>query len=203
MTALTDHDLERLQQLLQGLPAPLEPLDVSALDGYLCGVLLQPHPVAEARWLPRVADAGGAAAPASADLAELNDLVRRRRAELARAIDGRRWFDPWLFQLEDDAPVRDSVLPWVAGFALAMELFPALLALDAQALTEPLALLYLHLDADDLEADPALQAAIEAIEPPADLAEAAEDLVRAVLLLADASRPLPARRNRPRVRTRH
>ena len=35
-------DIDRLQALLDAVPAPLEPLDVSMLDGYLCGVLVQP-----------------------------------------------------------------------------------------------------------------------------------------------------------------
>ena len=50
--ALSEADLERLQALLDALPAPLEPLDVSMADGYLCGVLLQPEAVPLERWLP-------------------------------------------------------------------------------------------------------------------------------------------------------
>lgn len=48
--AWSDADLGRLQALLDALPAPLEPLDVSMLDGYLCGVLLQPEIVPLERW---------------------------------------------------------------------------------------------------------------------------------------------------------
>ena len=44
VTPLDDKDLGRLGALLDALPAPLEPLDESALDGFLCGVLLQPRP---------------------------------------------------------------------------------------------------------------------------------------------------------------
>ena len=51
---LSDADLARLQDLLDRVPAPLEPLDVMALDGYLCGVLLQPQPVPAERWLTYV-----------------------------------------------------------------------------------------------------------------------------------------------------
>jgi len=50
----------------------------------------------------------------------------------------------------DDAdeapPAIDAVYPWVAGFATAMELFPALMQTDAPALIEPLALLYRQAD---------------------------------------------------------
>jgi uncharacterized protein len=203
MRDLSDTEIARLQSLLDALPgtgAADAPLDVSALDGYLCGVLLQPQPVPEGAWWPY----GAAAARASDGLAP---LVRRRHAALEEAIAGRRWFDPWIFELEGEpqagdgeppeeaaaAAVRDSVLPWVAGFALAVERFPSLMRHDERALAEPLALLYQHFDADDLEGledEPALAAALADAEPPADLGEAAEDLVRAVLLLADVSRPV-------------
>ena len=63
---LTDAELARLQALLDKLPAPLEPLDTSALDGFLCGVLLQPQPVSPARWLRYVTDAEGRDLPPAA-----------------------------------------------------------------------------------------------------------------------------------------
>ena len=63
--------------------------------------------------------------------------------------------------------------------------------MDAKQLTEPLALLYRHLDAEDLEDADDLLEEIESLEPPADLSEAVEGLVRATLLLADVGRPLP------------
>src|SRR6478736_3408398 len=78
---------------------PLEPLDVSMLDGYLCGVLLQPHPVPAARWLAHVTDAEGRAVPANFDATPLRDLVQRRHRELDLAIERRQWFDPWVFEL--------------------------------------------------------------------------------------------------------
>lgn len=195
-------DIERLQALLDALPAPLEPLDTSMLDGYLCGVLLQPQAVPAERWLRFVADADGRALPASLDAAPLHALLRRRHAELAAAIEGRQWFDPWVFELDDEgathdidrddegpSPASQAVYPWVAGFALAMEHFPALMSLDAKALTAPLALLYRHLGADDLEDADALLEEIESLAPPEDLSQAVEELVRATLLLADVSRP--------------
>lgn len=186
---LTDADLAELQRLLDGLPAPLEPLDVSALDGYLVGVLLQPTALPPARWLPHVCDVDGRAAPASAAVKRLHALAQRRHAELAQAIAARQWFDPWVFELEDATPSQ-CVLPWVAGFATAMALFPALTALDdGPALLEPLAVIYAALDPDDLEDADRLLAEIETLEPPATLAEAVEDLVRSTLLLADVSQP--------------
>lgn len=201
---ITEAELEELQALLDRVPAPLEALDVSMLDGFLCGVLLQPDWVPVARWMPFVTDVDGRALPPRFDTTRLHALVLRRHAELNDAIDRRQWFDPWVFELgeeageddedgfDDGAPSEvDAVYPWVAGFATALEHFPGLMAGDAKALTEPLALLYRHLAADDLEDADELLAEIESLEPPADLSEAVEGLVQATLLLADISRPLP------------
>ena len=225
---LTPHELDELQALLDTVPAPLEALDVSMLDGFLCGVLLQPQAVPPMRWLRHITDVDGRALPARFDASRLHALARRRHAELDDAITRRQWFDPWVFELDDEAgdeppaPGKafedfadpedeeddrdtgstpsgtDAVYPWVAGFATALELFPGLMALDADALTEPLALVYRHLDAGDLEDADDLLAEIETLEPPADLSEAVEELVRATLLLADVSRPgMPQRQTGP------
>lgn len=186
---LSEADLERLQALLDALPAPLEPLDVSMLDGYLCGVLLQPEAVPLERWLPPILDSEGRPTPRKID-DELLALLRRRHKELNVAIAGRQWFDPWIFELDDEADPSETVLPWVAGFAHALDAHPALMRLPEEALLEPLAAIYLHLDPDDLEDADALLEEIESLEPPADLEEAVEGLVSAVLMLADVSRPL-------------
>lgn len=242
---LSEAELDELQALLDRLPAPLEPLDVSMLDGFLCGVLVQPRRVPASRWLPHVTDADGRALPHGFDAARLHVLVQRRHAELDAAIERREWFDPWVYELgkpgesgelgeaaddtaaprpasfdsavdhddehddhsdphDDEPSAVDAVYPWVAGFVTALELFPELLALDSTALTEPLALVYRHLDADDLEDAGVLLAEIEALEPPADLSEAVEGLVRATLLLADVARPLgsPHAASRPAAKAR-
>ena len=47
---LSERDIDELQTLLDSVPTPLEPLDVSMLDGFLCAVLLQPRPVPAAQW---------------------------------------------------------------------------------------------------------------------------------------------------------
>jgi len=193
LAPLNDADMERLEQLLDTVPAPLEPLDLMMLDGYLCGVLLQPTQVPEARWFPHVIDADGRAAPASFPSAPLQALVRRRHAELNRAIHGRQWFDPWVFELDDEDDPLQTVMPWVAGFALAMECFPQLMRNDAREVLEPLAVLYRVFDPEDLEDADDLLEMIEMIEPPADLSDAVEGLVTSTLLLADVSRPQSGR----------
>lgn len=184
----SEAELERLQALLDDLPAPLEPLDVSMLDGYLCGVLLQPEAVPLAAWLPPLLDSEGRPTPQRVD-DELLALLRRRHKELNVAIAGRQWFDPWIFELDEVDNPSETVLPWVAGFAHALDAHPALMKLPEEPLLEPLAAVYLHLDPDDLEDADALLEEIESLEPPADLEEAVEGLVSAVLMLADVSRP--------------
>ena len=199
---LDDREIDELQALLDAVPAPLEPLDVSSLDGFLCGVVVQPVPVAPARWYAFVTDVDGRPLPTGFDARRLRALVARREAELRRAIGRREWFDPWVFELEDSdgeaghAASADPAYPWVAGFAAALETFPGLLAADDTALTGPLALLYRHLDAADLEDADALLAEIETLEPPADLGAAVEELVRATLLLADVAKPMGVSRAR-------
>jgi uncharacterized protein len=188
-TPLEDADIARLESLLDSLPEPLQPLDVCALDGYLCGVLLQPQRPGPAEWLPLVTDIEGRPAPAGPALNELQALVLRRHRELDRAIADRQWFDPWIYQLDGDASPTECVLPWIAGFAAAMEAFPHLMAMTAPELVEPLALLFMHFDPEDLEDADALLEVIETLEPASDLGEAVQDTVRALMLIADVSRP--------------
>jgi uncharacterized protein len=206
---LSDDEREQLEGLLDALPAPLAPPDISALDGYLVGVLLQPKTVPEAHWLPWTHDFdGGRPAPTAIDLTDLQSLVRRRHAELGRAIAARRWFDPWVFELEpagddDEVSPSDVVLPWIAGFAAALEHFPALLDSAGADAREPLATLYAHFDPADLEDVADLADEIATLEPPETVDEAVEDLVRCTLLLADATQPRPAAAPQRRAVKRH
>ncbi len=196
-------DLEALQALLDTVPTPLEPLDVSMLDGYLTAVALQPKtppPAGPDGWLRWVLDGEeGRAPPPGFDAEPIRALAMRRLQQLDAAIRGRQWFDPWVFELDDEdgeldmEPVQAAVLPWVAGFALGADSFPrGLMAAPEAALLEPLAGIYQFLDPEDLEDADALLEAIEGIEPPADLEEAVEVLVAHTLLLADVSRPQKA-----------
>ncbi len=187
---LTEVELAQLQALMDSLPATLEPLDVVMIDGYLCGVLLQPQPVPAERWLPLIPDVDGRTPPTRFDLSTLRALVLRRHAELDQAIARRQWFDPWIYQLDDEASLSETVLPWVAGFATAVDAFTLLMDRHEDEVLEPLATLYRHLDPDDLEDAEELLAEIETLALPETLAEAVEDLVRSVLLMADVSRPV-------------
>jgi uncharacterized protein len=195
---LDDREIEKLQALLDAVPKPLQPLDISALDGFMCGVLLQPNVIEVPRWLSCIADIDGRASPSDFDTGALHELARRRFMQLGTAIEARQWFDPWVFELETRASPSEAVLPWIAGFAAALDRFPELLQIDDPRLLEPLALIYMHFDPADLEDAEALQEVIDTLEPPADLAEAVQDLVRSVMLIADVVRPGAARPHRSR-----
>lgn len=196
---LDEREIQQLQDQLDQVPEPLLPLDVSAVDGFLCGLLLQPNNIDAVRWLPCISDVEARALPAGFKVDTLHTLVQRRHEQLRRAIAARQWFDPWVFELEAHASPSECVLPWVAGFAAAMERFPGLMQRGDAQLLEPLALIYMHFDAQDLEDADALRQMIDTLEPPADLGEAVQDLVRSVMLLADITRPLPSAA-RPRQR---
>jgi len=197
--ALDEQEIQLLQDQLDRVPEPFLPLDVSAVDGFLCGLLLQPDEIDDKRWLPCIADIEARALPTGFEVRTLHALVRRRHEQLNRAITARQWFDPWVFELEAQASPSECLLPWVAGFAAALERFPGLMRSGDAQLLEPLALIYMHFDAQDLEDADALQQVIDTLEPPADLGEAVQDIVRSVMLLADITRPRsPALRPRTR-----
>lgn len=202
---LSDAEIDELDALLAAVPAPLQPLDLPALDGFLVGVLLQPRRVPLSRWLPFTTDEAGRPLPVEWKGAErLQELLKRRHAELDGLIEQRTWFDPWVLPDEEDTSPHAVVQPWVLGFATAcgefIELTEGPLAQEPE-LIEALAQVYQHLDPEDLEDADALVAEIDTLEPPATLEEAVESLVRGSLLLADVSRPRrPAQGRGPRRR---
>jgi uncharacterized protein len=185
-------DPAALQQQLDRLPPPTEPLDVVMLDGYLCAVLLREQALPIDQWLPFVFDIEGRAGGPTDRRAGPKQAVLQRHASLKQAITRRQWFDPWVFELDGDGDPAQAVMPWAAGFALAAERFALPLPLGNDAADEALALIYQYLDADDFPAVAALQDPIDLLEPPTTLAQAVEDLVGAVLLLADLTGPAAA-----------
>lgn len=194
-------DLDALQALLDAVPAPLEPLDVSMLDGFLTAVALQPKTPPPAEWLRWVLDSeDGRDPPAGFNPEPIRALAMRRLQQLDAAIRHRQWFDPWVFEpVDEDGEEADpddwetvlaTVYPWVAGFAVGADAFPrGLMGLKDSELLDGLAGIYQFLDPEDLEDADELLEAIEGIEPAANLSEAVEVLVAHALLLADVSRP--------------
>ncbi len=122
---LQESELQELDELLGQVPAPLQPLDLTALDGFLAGVVLQPQRIPESRWLPYVTDDEGRGLPANWPArTRLQALVQQRHGELDALISSRQWFDPWITDVDDATLPMAAVQPWVLGFATACGEFP-------------------------------------------------------------------------------
>jgi uncharacterized protein len=107
---LSDAEFAELDELLAATPEPLEPLDVVMLDGYLCGVLVQPVLLEPAQWLPPVFDIDSRALPEGHDpvwQARCAELILRRHAALNRAMVEDGWFDPLVLE-DGDEPEGDG-----------------------------------------------------------------------------------------------
>ena len=210
---LNDAEFAELDALLADIPEPLEPLDIVMLDGFLCGVIVQPVLLEADAWLPCVFDAGGhrwgEAQPAAEQL-RARSLVLRRHAALNRSIAEYGSFDPFILEAaqEDDVddeveveaelearaetapvivdPIVDALLPWVAGFEQALQLFPALAELDDPQVSLTLARLFRFLPEDDKGT-----AALVARERPlASLEDAIGEVVACVGELYELTLPL-------------
>lgn len=204
---LTDAEFAELDDLLLETPEPLEPLDVVMLDGYLCGVIVQPVLLESATWLAHVFDFDGRPLPDNVDPAWLQRttaLILRRHAVLNRAIVEDGWFDPLVLEFDDEhprepvpegepdpmaglSPVSQSLMPWVAGFQHAAVCFPDLSEMGDEAVMAALARLYRHLPAETDE-EREIVATLDREHPLATLDDAMEELVVTVADLQDLTR---------------
>jgi uncharacterized protein len=204
---LSDAEFAELDDLLAATPEPLEPCDAVMLDGFLCGVLVQPVLVPPEQWLPHVFDFEGRALPDDVDaewLARTRGLVLRRHAALNRALEEDGWFDPLVLEFDEEhppepadpadadalaelGPISQAVMPWVAGFQHAALCFPALAEMPDDAVMSALARLYRHLPAETAE-EKEVVATLAREHPLATLDEAVEDMVLAVADLNDLTR---------------
>lgn len=216
---LTDPELDELDQLLADTPEPLDPLDLVMVDGYLCGVLVQPRLLMLEEWLPPVFDLEGASLPEDVDaawLARCTQLLERRHASLNRSLAEDGWFDPILHELPElatDSASADMLreLPeasrplfgWVAGFQYATTVFPDLITLADEPVVEALDRVFRHLPPDTDE-DRAVLRALDEAHPFKSVDAAVEDLVLAVGELWELTREArfrvaPVRRDQPKV----
>jgi len=199
---LSDAEFAELDELLAKTPEPLEPLDAVMLDGFLCGVLVQPVRLETDAWLPHVFDVDARPLPDDADAAwreRTTAMILRRHAALNRALVEDGWFDPLILESDewnpprtDDPaaslnPVSQALFPWVAGFQHAMGCFPDLLELPDPAIDVALARLYRHLPAQTDE-EREVVATLEREHPLATLDEAIDDLIAIVGDLGDLTR---------------
>ena len=220
---LTDAEFAELDELLAATPQPLEPCDAVMLDGYLCGVLVQPVLLEPDAWLPHIFDFEGRPLPDEVDaawLARTRALILRRHAALNRAMVEDGWFDPLILEFDEEHPPQASVdgepvaladmnpisqalMPWVAGFQHATICFPDLAEMPDDAVMGALARLYRHLPAETAE-EKEIVATLDREQPLTTLEDAIEDMVVAVADLSDLTRELrykvdTVKRETPRV----
>ena len=212
---LTDAEFAELDELLSATPEPLEPLDAVMLDGYLCGVLVQPMLLETATWLAHVFDFDGRPLPDDVDAAwhqRSTALILRRHAHLNHAMVEDGWFDPLVLEFDEDSPapplaegeegqegvagamaglspVSQSLMPWVAGFQHATLCFPDLMELPDDAVMAALARLFRHLPAETDE-EREVVATLDREHPLATLDDAMEELVVTVADLCDLTRDM-------------
>ena len=210
---LSDAEFAELDELLAATPEPLEPLDAVMLDGYLCGVLVQPLLLEPATWLAHVFDFDGRPLPDEVDAAwqqRTTALILRRHAHLNQAMLEDGWFDPLVLEFDDEqerpplaegeegqegvaeamaglSAVSQSLMPWVAGFQHATITFPDLMELPDDAVMAALARLFRHLPAETAE-EREVVATLDREHPLATLDDAMEELVVTVADLSELTR---------------
>jgi uncharacterized protein len=200
---LSAAELEELESLLAAVPEPLEPLDVVMLDGFLCGVLVQPVLVDAETWLPHVFDAGGhrwGEAEPTVEQRRARALVMRRHAALNRALAEHGAFEPFLLEPVDGGesgaveehqpgadPVGETLQPWIFGFEQALQLLPALDELGDPEIASVVARILGRLPAPDTQGSPHAAAGSHAA---ASLDDAVDELVADVAELYERTLPL-------------
>jgi uncharacterized protein len=215
---LADADFEELDELLARTPEPLEPLDVASLDGYLCGVIVQPIVLEAQAWLAHVWDAAGRPLPDGVDPAwerRATALIARRHAALRRGLAEDGWFDPFVIEpgpaeaaeeppeVQALPPASRALAHWVAGFEHATACFPDLLELDDDAVRACLDRILRHLPAETDE-DRARARELDRLDPVGDLDAALDSLVADVAELDELTREMryrvePLRRSEAKV----
>jgi uncharacterized protein len=206
---LSDAEFAELDDLLAETPEPLEPLDVVMLDGYLCGVIVQPVLLETATWLAHVFDFDGRPLPDAVDPRwrdRITALIQRRYATLNRELAEDGWFEPLVLDTEDNpegeagaeaqpepepgdpaaslGPIGQALMPWAAGFQHAAVTFPDLDEMGDETVMTALARLYRHLPAETPE-ERELVATLDREHPLATLDDAIEDVVATVADLYD------------------
>ena len=221
---LSDAEFAELDALLAGIPEPLQPLDAVMLDGYLCGVIVQPSLLGADEWLPFVFDAGGhrwGAAEPEPEQLRARALVLRRHAALNRSIAEFGGFDPFILEpmpagdaattaeeaAGDDEtsppsdlaaaatdtpldPIVEALLPWVAGFEQALQVFPALAELADPTVANTLARLFRFLPEEESDGGREVAAVLASGRPLKTLDEAIGEVVACVGELYDLTAPL-------------
>ncbi|TBO31231.1 YecA family protein [Aquabacterium lacunae] len=191
---LTDAEIHEIDELLALVPEPYETLDAVILDGYLCGVLVQPVQLPPEQWLPPIFGTEGIPEVGPKWSQKQHDrlvqLIQRRYDELLHGILEDGWFDPLVPLVEDEdgqvltgKDAFEGIGYWVAGFEWALANFPQLEEAALSGVPDLLDSLWRHLpDQDDTQK--AMTKALDEEHPLKNMDEAIEALVFDVVDLA-------------------
>ncbi len=191
---LTDAEIHEIDELLAQVPEPYETLDAVILDGYLCGVLVQPVQLTPEQWLPPIFGTEGIPVVGPKWSQKQHDrlvqLIQRRYDELLHGILEDGWFDPLVPLVEDEdgqvltgKDAFEGIGYWVAGFEWALANFPQLEEAALSGVPDLLDSLWRHLpDQDDTQK--AMTKALDEEHPLKNMDEASEALVFDVVDLA-------------------
>ena len=192
---LTDAEIHEIDKLLGEVPEPYETLDAVLLDGYLCGVLVQPVILPRDEWLAPIFGSEGVPTPDAPGWSpvkhnRLLTLIERRYNELLRDILEEGWFDPIVPALEDDdgKPLKgkesmEGLGYWVAGLEWALANFPQLEEQGLAGVPDLLDSLWRHLPEQD-ETQQEMTKALDLEHPLRNLDEGIEALVFDIVDLA-------------------
>ena len=117
-----DTDLDRLQDVLNAIPAERDGMTIGELDGYVAGLIVCPEMILPSEWLPGVWGGEhefGDVAEAEATIAAVMEHYNRIARELAEHPED---YAP-VFEID---PNGGETLwePWIDGFERAMRLRP-------------------------------------------------------------------------------
>jgi uncharacterized protein len=182
---LNDEEIRELDELLAAVPAPWEAMDVVMLDGYLCGLLVQPTPPSKSEWLPPIF--GEHETPFHTDVAgwsiaqqeRLEALIAQRWAAIEDGLIDQGWFDPIVPGSEEATaltPPFEGLGFWVSGFEWALAHFTALEDKGLPDVPDLLDSLWRHLPEQD-ETQAAMTQALDQEHPLHTLDGAIEQLV--------------------------
>lgn len=119
----TDQDLDRLDALLNALPAENLPMTLSELDGYVVGILACPELIPPSEWISHVWGETD-----QADFPNQKTAEATINAVMAHynAVAGAMVRSPWIEPIYEVDPNSEEVLwePWIDGFTRAMGLRP-------------------------------------------------------------------------------
>lgn len=124
---LSEEELDQFEAYLMSDATPENCMDISALDGFLAAIVLNPGLVLPSQWLPWVWDAENAeeepAFRSAEEAQKITGFVMRHYNNIIGGIRAER-FEPLLYELpQDDGSEFFDAEGWCEGFMLGVSAF--------------------------------------------------------------------------------